>query len=230
MLKINYNTLLGDWVPYLQEPILDKVYMKSLMSFLHEEYKKRPVLPDKKDLFKTFIATPYSTVRVVIIGNNPYPNIKGTGIPLANEFEKSGTTLSPELNKVRECIEKNVYDGLDLNFDPTLEKWTDQGILMLNSALTTVQGNIKAHQGQWSKFIELLLKVLSANKAGICYLLLGPEAQEFKRYINQANNHVFEYKHPSYSVKHKEEWNCPYFNEINNVIKFQNGKEFCIDW
>lgn len=228
--KIDFKEVLKDWEPILRNSVLNTPSTNFTINFVHTEYKHKSVFPNKKDIFRAFKLTSFNDVRVIIVGQDPYPNKRATGVAFGNEEEDSLSMLSPSLEKIRDCVETTVYDGLRLDFDPTLVSWAKQGVLLLNSALTVREGEPGSHTLQWRGFIKGVLREISANKTGVVFLLLGSTAFSFAGDIDKKNNHVFKYYHPAFSARRNEDWKCPFFVEINKIIKNQNGEEYCIKW
>ena len=104
------------------------------------------------------------------------------------------------------------------NFDPTLKNWTDQGVLLLNCALTAEPYKPGIHLALWRKFISQLLVNLSDRKTGIIYVLFGEEAKTFKPYIKEKFNFILQEKHPAYYVRIGKEMPCDVWKEINNIL------------
>jgi uracil-DNA glycosylase len=227
---IDFKEVLKDWESPLSNSVLKSQYMQKLLTVTHKDYKRTAVRPDKSDIFRAFRLTKFKDVRVVIIGQEPYPNRRATGLAFGNEFATAGTTLSPALDKIEGCIERTCYEDLNLNFDPTLVSWGQQGVLLLNSALTVENGKPGSHLARWRKFIRKVVEAVSEEKAGVCFLLLGAQAKMFRSYINNRKHYVFDYAHPGFAAINGQEWNCPHFKSINEVIELQNGKEYCIKW
>lgn len=226
---VNYNQLLGrSWAGVL-EPLLKSSYMKDLMSFLHESYKIQNVRPNKKEVFNAFKYTPFTDVRIVIIGKEPYQNFNSTGLAFGNP-DKFGQLFEPELLKILNNIEIEIYNGLRMYSDPTLIPWAYQDILLLNSALTVEVGEDGSHLKYWRNFIREVIKTTNEWKTGIIFCLWGEEAQYFKQYINTDKNYVLECEHPSTAVAENRDWFCNHFTEINKIINKVNGKECIIDW
>lgn len=230
--QLDYKEVLRDWEPLLSKGLLSSEYMDKLIEFMDTQYRLHEVYPPKKDVFRAFRATPLKDVRVVILGQDPYPDGRATGLAFGNEEEDiiMRRGMSPSLQKIADCIERTQYDGLNLGFDPTLEHWAGQGVLLLNSALTIRSGSIGSHSMYWNRFIRNVLTYLSRYNPGCTYLLLGGVARTFTDCIAPKANTIFKYHHPAFSARQGIDWNCPYFTEINKLIELQNGKEFCIKW
>lgn len=229
MIRIDYKELLKDWEPVLRDSVLDSISMRLLIKKIHFEYKYKKVYPEKQDLFRAFKLTSFDSTRVVILGQDPYPNKHASGLAFGNDLAL-GHQPSPSLRLIENCVEKTIYDGLKLDFDHSLVNWSKQGVLLLNSALSVLEGEPSSHAIYWRHFTAGVLKQISERKTGVVFLLLGSVAKTFARYINADNNYVFTYVHPAYSARNNEEWDCPYFKEINTIIESQNGKDEIIKW
>ena len=228
-INVDYNQLLGkSWAGVL-EPLLTSPYMSDLMSFLHESYKIQNVRPNKREVFDAFKFTPFTDVRVVIIGKEPYQNFKSMGLAFGN-LDKIGKEFSPELLKIFDVIEKTIYNGLRIYSDPSLSYWAYQDVMMLNSALTVEVGEDGSHLKYWRNFIREFVKITNEWKTGLIYCLWGEEAQYFKQYINTDKNYVLECEHPSTAVAENRDWDCNHFVEINEILNKLNGDSEEIDW
>ncbi len=229
MVKIDYSELLKDWEPLLRDSVLDTVSMRLLIKKLQVEYKTKTIYPVKQDIFRAFKLTSFDETRVVILGQDPYPNKRASGLAFGNDLEIAQVP-SPSLRLIESCIERSTYDGLNLNFDHSMVSWAKQGVLLLNSALTVVAGQPNSHALYWRNFIGGVLREISNNKTGVVFLMLGGPAGSFSKYINTSTNYVFKYVHPDYNARRGEEWDCPFFVKINELLEHQNGKEFKIKW
>lgn len=183
----------GDWLS-----VIDEKELKGVLSKLNA---LKNVCPNKKDIFKVFNVTPYRSLKAVILCQDPYPQ-KGvaTGIALAN---KVNTPLSPSLEILKEAVINFDIPHNFTNFDPTLESWAKQGILLLNSALT-VEANLPgSHTLIWKPFISKLLYNISSRNSGLVYILLGKQAQSFEPYIVGFPDKIIKEKHPAYYYRNK---------------------------
>ncbi len=228
-IKINYKALVGNSWEGILRPLLQSNYMSSLIEFLNESYKLNTIRPSKANIFKPFKETPFTDLRVVIIGKEPYDDNSNTGIPFAND-NNFGKLFNPQLLKVLRCVENDIYDGIRLNLDYTLEDWTIQDVLLLNTSLTMEAGKTGSHSKYWRNFIRETLKIINEWKTGTIFLLWGEEAQQFKQYINVEKNYVLECEHPEIAVKEKRDWNCNHFSETNKILNILNGPSGEIEW
>lgn len=175
-----------------------KPYWESLTTFVRQEYQIKKVYPHARNIFSAFDLCPFDSVKVVIVGQDPYH-----GVDQANGLSFSvndGVTLPPSL--------KNIYQEIrnDLKIDPLptgdLSRWAAQGVLMLNSVLTVTAHQPASHAGKgWEQFTDAVIQSLNAKRKNIVYLLWGKYAQTKGQVIDKENNLVLTSAHPSpYSV------------------------------
>lgn len=209
----------GSWMQ-----VLDRREIIIMNKFLSTVYKGRhQVCPDMKDVYKAFRLCTYEDMRVVFLGQDPYPQPSvATGILFGNKSDVPEENLSPSLLKVKDCLIGEVFQPESVIFDNSLESWAKQGILMLNSSLTVLAGLPGSHTMNWRPFISKLLRNLSEKRTGVIYVLFGSEAQTFAPYINDRFNHVIKCKHPAYYCR-KEEPMPNIFLEVNRLIHELNG-------
>ena len=204
--------------------VIDKRELESVLSKLGPEYKRKPICPAQSDVFKAFKVCPYDKLKVVMLSQDPYPQ-KGvaTGILFGNKEGTRDKDLSPSLQIIKEAAINFEIPHNCIIFDPTLESWAKQGILMINSALTVEMNKIGSHVMLWRPFIASLLKKLSENKTGIIYILFGKQAQTFKPYINKQFNIVLEENHPAYFARTGEAMPHTVFEQISKLTKEMYG-------
>lgn len=210
----------GNWIK-----VIDKKCLKETMQKVIIEYNKHECTPKMNNIFKAFELCDYNNLCIVFLGQDPYPQ-KGVATGLA--FGNNTTILSPSLQVLKDAvINPQVPHGI-VQFDNTLESWAKQGILLLNSALTTECNKIGAHTLLWREFIIQLLQRLSSINTGIIYVLFGEQACSYKRYINEKYNYIFQVKHPAYYARTNTEMSSKLFDDINNIL-YKNNK-FKIKW
>ena len=212
----------GDWSKVVDLEEANRV-IKKLSSSNHI------ICPQLKNIFKAFNLCPFKELRVVIIGQDPYPQ-KGvaTGIAFANSLDTQDNSYSPSLEILRESVIDYTIPHRTIIFDPSLEKWEEQGVLLLNSALTCEVGRVGSHYLLWRPFIISLLTNLSKCSSGIVYVLMGSQAQSLEPYINKQFNHVIHIRHPSYYARTKSRMPSDVWQKINNILIGQNG--YGIEW
>ena len=204
--------------------VIDKRELESVLSKLGPEYKRKPICPAQSDVFKAFKVCPYDKLKVVMLSQDPYPQ-KGvaTGILFGNKEGTRDKDLSPSLQIIKEAAINFEIPHNCIIFDPTLESWAKQGILMINSALTVEMNKIGSHVMLWRPFTASLLKKLSENDTGIIYVLFGKQAQTFKPYINKQFNTVLEENHPAYFARTGEAMPHTVFEQISKLTKEMYG-------
>lgn len=205
----------GDWMK-----VIDRTELNNVMVKVGQEYRRKPLCPAQPDVFKAFELCPLKDLKVVMLGQDPYPQ-KGvaTGILFGNRKEVNEDNLSPSLNIVKEAAINFEVPHYCITFDQTLESWAKQGILMINSALTVEMNRIGSHVMLWRPFIAKLLKNLSEYNTAIVYVLFGRQAQTFKPYINSRFNHIIEIEHPAYFARNGTRMPHQLFVDISNEVK-----------
>lgn len=204
--------------------VIDKKELLAILSKLEIEYKRKPICPMQGDVFKAFKLCPYDNLKVVMLGQDPYPQ-KGvaTGLLFGNKKEVDEENLSPSLQIVKEAAINLEIPHKSIIFDQTLESWAKQGILMINTALTVEMNRIGSHVMLWRPFVANLLKKLSENETGIIYVLFGKQAQTFKPYINKQFNIILEENHPAYFARTETKMPSTVFNQISKLTKDKYG-------
>lgn len=213
----------GDWSKVIDLKEADRI-LKRLPS---------DICPAKKDIFKAFRLCPYNDLRVVICGQDPYPDIyngnpRATGIAFANTPDTPEDFYSPSLEILKESVIDYTIPHRRINFDPSLEKWEEQGVLMLNSALSCKIGRTDSHTLLWWPFLKSLFTNLSKHKTGIVYILMGSQAESLEPFINKGFNHIIRIRHPSYYARTKTRMPSDIWQEANQILIGQNGTG--IEW
>lgn len=205
----------GDWMK-----VIDRTELNNVMAKVGQEYRRKPLCPAQSDVFRAFEFCPLNDLKVVMLGQDPYPQ-KGvaTGVSFGNRKEVDEDNLSPSLNVVKEAAINFEVPHYCITFDNSLESWSKQGILMINSALTVEMNRIGSHVMLWRPFIAKLLKNLSEYNTAIVYVLFGRQAQTFKPYINDRFNHIIEIEHPAYFARSGTKMPHQLFVDISNKVK-----------
>lgn len=201
----------GDWLRVIDRAELDKV-----LTLLNRMYRVKPICPAQENVFKAFNLCKYHDCKVVFIGQGPYPQ-KGvaTGILFGNDASTREDDWSPLLKIVRDSVIDLRRPHNLITFDPTLESWAKQGILMISSALTVEMNKAGSHTMLWRPFISKLLKKMSEYNTGMIYVLFGGTSHTFKPYIGKYND-VIEIEHPAYF---NQDMLSDVFYEINKLLK-----------
>ena len=215
----------GDWSKVLDVSEAERI--------LHSLYSsKQPVCPLLKDVFKAFSLCSLHDLKVVILGQEPYSTLHNgvpiaTGLAFANAKDTSEDCFSPSLDVLMESVINFSLPHEVITFDPTLERWSGQGVLMLNSALTCLAGQSGSHTLLWRPFIKSFFTRLSAYNTGIVYVLMGREAQSFEPYINRRFNHIFKTHHPSWYARSSTPMPNTLWLQVNAILKGLYGSGIC---
>lgn len=182
------------------------------------------VLPPRDLILRAFALTPPDNVKVVILGQDPYP----TGEPLihANGLAFSVNPDVSPLPKSLNNIFKELYDDLGIHRESgDLSDWAEQGVLLLNTSLTVRQGQPASHsQIGWQSLVRDVIEYLGTQRTGIVYLLWGRHAQKYKRMIDEQSNLIVQSPHPSPLSAHRGFFgSCP-FSQTNKYLQ-QNNKQ-----
>lgn len=214
----------GDWIK-----VIDKQELYKVINTLDVFYNKIPICPDKKDVFKAFDLCSLNDLKVVFLSQDPYPQKDiATGILFGNKKEVPEEDLSPSLQIIkRACIDYTIPHGI-IQFDNTLESWSKQGILMLNSALTCELNKVGSHVMIWRPFISKFISRLSNSYPGLIYVLFGSQAQTFIPYINPNSNDIIKIEHPAWFARTGKEMPNTLFTNINILLK--NKYNTTIKW
>lgn len=175
-------------------PEFEKPYFKALTDFVREEYRTKTIYPPPAKIFNAFNSCPFDQVRVVILGQDPY---HGAGQAHGLCFSvNDGVVIPPSL--------QNIYKELfsDLGIPPAstgnLQRWADQGILLLNATLTVQAGNAGSHQGHgWEEFTDAAIRTLAEKRTELVFILWGAYAQKKGAVIDSTKHLVLKSAHPS---------------------------------
>ncbi|MDR1541334.1 MAG: uracil-DNA glycosylase [Clostridiales bacterium] len=224
----------NDWDEYLQ-PEFHKPYYLNLREFLKKEYSERTIYPKAEDIFNAFKLAPFSSLRVVIIGQDPYIN-KGEAHGLAFSVNP-GIKIPPSLRNVY----KEVYDdvGAPVPQHGHLADWARQGVLLLNTTLTVRaadfnpelpknQKGSKSHCGHgWEEFTDNVIKVIDKAVSPVVFMLWGNNAKAKSAFIASGRHKVLYAAHPS-PLAGNAFSGCRHFSKANEFLE-SVGKG-AIDW
>jgi len=233
--NINIKEKKDYFIPLLEESGWDSVkklvensmFDDIIIKLVNEVNQGRRFTPVYKDIFNAFLECPYKDVKVVIIGQDPYPQL-GVADGLAFSCSKKG-----KAEKSLQYILKQTIGGFEetgkVMYTPEqcdLKRWANQGVLLLNTALTVQIGKIGSHYTIWSGFINALLQELN-KRDDLVIALLGKKAEEYEMILS--NNTIFKVTHPASAAYRGGEWNSnDLFNKINDQLKLK-GKS-SINW
>lgn len=226
MTQAKRNTVLEkSWLPYL-ETELEKPYMMKLQSFLADERQQgKIVYPANDRLFAAFNLTPFHQVKVVILGQDPYHGPKQAH-GLCFSVPK-GVKTPPSLLNIYKELQSDL--GLEIPTHGCLERWAEQGVLLLNSVLSVEQGQAASHQGKgWECFTDHVIAQLNAHHEGVVFMLWGAYAQRKGAIIDRQRHLVLESSHPSPLSAYRGFLGCRHFSQANAYLS--KHEKTPIDW
>ena len=214
----------NDWDKMLKGEF-DKEYYQKLRRFLAAEYKTRTIYPDMYDIFNALKYTPYSGVKAVILGQDPY---HGEGQAHGLCFSvKRGIEPPPSLKNIFKEIQDDI--GIAPPQHGELTKWAKEGVLLLNTVLTVRRGEANSHKGAgWEFFTDRVIELLNEREKPIVFLLWGSNARQKKRLITNPRHYVLETVHPSPLSAYNGFFGCKHFSKTNSILRELGETE--IDW
>ncbi len=200
-------------------------YFTELKDFLILEKQTQKVFPPGDKIFSAFNHTPFDKVKVVILGQDPY---HGDGQAHGLSFSvPEGIAKPPSLINLFKELHADL--GLPIPQTGNLEKWADQGVLLLNATLTVRANTPGSHQKQgWENFTDAAIKKLSDKRENLVFILWGRFAQN-KEVLIDANKHcILKAAHPSPFSAYNGFFGCRHFSKTNEYLRSKGIGE--IDW
>ena len=217
----------NDWDELLKDE-WDKPYYKSLRSFLIDEYKTETVYPPAEDIYTALKLTPFSDVKVVILGQDPYHE-PGQAEGLAFSV-REGVPKPPSLVNIFKELEEDT--GIEAGESGSLRPWAEQGVLLLNTVLTVRAHQAGSHRGAgWEQFTDRIIELLAARSTPMVFVLWGANAISKKELIMEhgAGRHlIITAPHPSPLSAYRGFFGGRYFSRCNYFLT-DNGIE-PVDW
>lgn len=210
------------WADILKGFLLSSDFTKTLDRLVQLKNEGKRFTPPLKVMFRAFETCPLEDLNVVIIGQDPYPQLgvaDGLAFSCAN-----GPKVQPSLQFMLEAIEESIYQGFPSYQDPDLTRWSKQGILLLNVALSVEVDKIGSHYDIWNEFLVYVIDMINLSKPGTLFILMGAKAQEFESLIAE-HNKVLKVSHPA-SAYHNQtrKWDSKdVFNEANRYLLDRDG-------
>lgn len=201
--------------------------LEGLLLNIFNEYKKFKVFPEKKNVFRVFFNCPLNHIKIVVIGQDPYYSLGlANGLAFATSqkkiIPKSLENIFIEISNDLKIFEKSEIKELDCSLD----KWTTQGIFLINSSLTVIENKPRSHSIIWKEFTELLFKYIRKQNNEVIWLIMGKEGKKFSHLLPK--NNVLEVTHPSPMSANKGFFDSKIFSKLNKKIL---EKSWCqINW
>lgn len=213
-----------DWKSVLKAEFT-KPYFDELVEFVKAEYASTTVFPAGRNIFRAFDKCPLDRLKVVIIGQDPY---HGEGQANGLCFSVSeGVPFPPSLQNIL----KEVHDdtGAEMPSSGELDRWAEQGVLLLNAVLTVRAHEAASHAGKgWERFTDAVVRAIAERKEGVVYMLWGNYAQKKGAIADPERNLILRAVHPSPLSAYRGFFGCRHFSMANDYLVKQ-GKE-PINW
>ena len=215
----------NDWKAVIGDEF-KKPYYKQLEKFVEEEYSKQVIYPPREEIFNAFNYTPLNKVKILLVGQDPYHN--------ENQAHGLSFSVMPEQKEIPPSL-RNIYKELHSDigcFIPNngyLKKWSDQGVLLLNTVLTVRAHQANSHQGRgWEEFTDAVIRAVNELHRPIVIFLWGVPAQSKRKMLTNPRHLILEASHPSPLSAYRGFLGSKTFSKANEFL-MKNGVD-PIDW
>lgn len=208
--KILHN----DWHDYLHDQF-SQPYYKKLRTFLIDEYNSQTIYPHMDDIFNALHYTPFSNVKAVILGQDPY---HGPGQAHGLSFSvQPGVNPPPSLENIFTELQNDL--GVEQPSHGHLISWAKEGVLLLNTVLTVRAGQAHSHRGKgWETFTDRVIQTLNEKREPVVYILWGRAAQSKRALIDTTKHHILEAPHPSPLSAYRGFFGSKPFSQTNELL------------
>ena len=204
----------ASWKKVLQDEF-EKPYFAQLTNFVRDEYKTKKIFPPGNMIFSAFDHCPFDKVKVVIIGQDPYHN-DGQAHGLCFSVN-TGVDFPPSLINIFKEIERDL--GKPTPTSGNLERWAEQGVLLLNATLTVQAHSAGSHQGHgWETFTDAVIRKVAEEKVHVVFMLWGNYAQRKGAVVDGQKHLVLKSVHPSPLSAYRGFIGCGHFSAANNYL------------
>ncbi len=213
------------WKAALTEEF-EKPYFAEIRRFLQEEKAAGKIIyPPGSLIFNAFNSTPFEKVRVVILGQDPYHGAsQAHGLCFSVQH---GVKPPPSLVNIYKELKDDV--GFEIPKHGNLQKWTEQGVFLLNAMLTVEANQPASHQKKgWEEFTNAVIQKLSKERNGLIFILWGNFAQQKAVLIDESKHTILKAAHPSPFSAYNGFFGCKHFSKTNEILKARGEVE--IDW
>ena len=207
------------WNEILAEE-MQKDYYQELQAFVQKRRAEVRVFPEEKNVFRALELTPFESVKVVILGQDPYHGF-GQAHGLSFSVQK-GTPLPPSLKNIYKELQEDI--GGELPTEGDLSHWAKQGVLLLNTVLTVEEGNANSHKAKgWERLTNRLIDSLNELKHPVIFILWGKPAQDKEKLITNPNHVILKAPHPSPLSAYRGFFGSKPFSRVNDIL-IQQGQ------
>ena len=214
---MTFPPLSKSWQPILGREF-EQEYMQDLLAFLQNEQAcDKQILPPKPEWFSALNSTPFEQVKVVILGQDPYPT-PGHAHGLCFSVQPNVTPLPKSLLNINKELLSDL--NIDNSANGYLQSWADQGVLLINAVLTVEAGRANSHQKKgWESFTDAIIQAISDQKQHCVFILWGNYAQKKGRFIDRKKHLVLEAVHPSPLSAYRGFFGSQPFSKTNDYLK-----------
>jgi uracil-DNA glycosylase len=212
----------SDWLSHLLPYFNGPDYQRVMDQILADEMANVRVFPIFKERYRAFELTPLGKVKCVIIGQDPYHG-EGQANGLAFSVNK-GMKLPPSLNNIFKELQSEYPNKMPaaIESEGDLSMWSEQGVLLLNAALTVCKSAPLSHQNcGWEPLIQQVIATINSQCSGVVFVLWGKSAQRYKSFVDTEIHAVIEGVHPSPLSAHRGFFGSKPFSKINELLKNQ---------
>lgn len=203
------------WKKVLQ-PEFDKPYFELLTMFVRQEYQHKQIFPPAGLIFNAFDSCPFDKVKVVIIGQDPYHDV-GQAHGLCFSVN-DGIALPPSLQNIYKEIQTDL--GTVCPASGNLQRWAEQGVLLLNATLTVEAHRAGSHQNKgWEVFTDAVIQTLAEQREHLVFILWGSYAQRKGAFISPKKHLILKAAHPSPLSAYKGFFGCRHFSAANHYLQ-----------
>ncbi len=204
-----------DWKEILQEEF-DKPYFEELTRFVRSEYAAGQIFPAGRNIFRAFDKCPFETLKVVVIGQDPYHGVgQANGLCFS---VNDGVPFPPSLQNIFQEIRDDV--GTPVPSSGNLDRWAEQGVLLLNSVLTVRAHQAASHAGRgWEQFTDAVVRIIAERKQELVYMLWGSYAQRKGQMADPSRNLILKSVHPSPLSVYRGFFGCRHFSQANAYLE-----------
>ena len=207
------------WNEILAEE-MQKDYYQELQAFVQKRRAEVRVFPEEKNVFNALELTPFESVKVVILGQDPYHGF-GQAHGLSFSVQK-GIPLPPSLKNIYKELQEDI--GGELPTEGDLSHWAKQGVLLLNTVLTVEEGNANSHKGMgWERLTNRLIESLNKLKHPVIFILWGKPAQDKEKLITNPSHVILKSPHPSPLSAYRGFFGSKPFSKVNDIL-IQQGQ------
>lgn len=205
----------ADWRDILQSEF-DKPYFEQLTKFVRSEYGTTQVFPAGRNIFRAFDKCPFESLKVVIIGQDPYHGVgQANGLCFSVD---DGVPFPPSLQNIFKEINDDL--GVTVPASGNLDRWAEQGVLLLNAVLTVRAHEAASHAGRgWEQFTDAVVRIINERKQGIVYMLWGNYAQRKGQVADASKNLILKSVHPSPLSVYRGFFGCKHFSQANAYLQ-----------